>query len=305
MTDFSKSLFYCSSLSIIMGNGRSEKSMPSNRLLEANIELAEMQSKYDPAATKYVNRHEARKRNIEELKIKIEQIKLLKDEDFIPDRCKVYLSKFYGYLKYGKFTVPAGTPFMPIEKGNLVEVESIKLLSRLDNRPYEKNEQRFTNVYLSGIPDIIVNDYIIDVKSSYDADSFFRNLHGDLSDVYFWQMQGYFYLTGIRSGEVSFCLVETPKAILDKIIADILSKNNKYTESELRSKFSYDDIPEEDRRIKFLVERDDEAISKIPERINNCRKFLAYLEEQRKVPRIATRDLLSQTETTSLEPDAE
>src|SRR5882757_5186469 len=106
MTDFNKSLFYCSNLSIIMGNGRSERNLPSNRLLEANIELAELKSKYDPAATKYINRHEARKRNIEELEAKIEQIKLLKDEDFIPERCKVYLSKFYGYLKYGKFTVP-------------------------------------------------------------------------------------------------------------------------------------------------------------------------------------------------------
>lgn len=288
-----------------MGSVTSERKLPSNRLLKANIELGELYKIYDPSATKNIKHQESRARRIEEVKAKIEQIKLLRDEDFIPDACKTHLAKLYGYLKYGKFTIPTGSVMPQVEKGNLVESESIKLLSRLDNKPYEKNEQRFTNVYLSGIPDIIANDYIIDVKSSYDADSFFKYLYWGISDLYWWQMQGYFYLTGIRSGEISFCLVETPKAILDKIIADVLLKNDKYTETELRSKFSYDDIPEEDRRIKFLVERDDEAIAKIPERINNCRKFLTYLEEQRKVPRIATRDLLSQTDTVSQEPDVE
>lgn len=297
MTDFNKALFFCSHLEKIMNNGTGERKLPSLRVAEAKIELAELESKYDPYATKYIDRQVRRKQKIEEQKIEIQQLELLKDEDFIPDKCKTYLSGQYSYLKYKKWSLPTGEALPHIEKGVLVEPASIEMLGRLDKKSYSKNERKFTNMYLVGIPDIIIDDYVIDVKNSYDVGTFFANLHKPLSAIYWWQMQGYFSLTGLQKGEISFCLLSNPQKTVDKVVADLMAKGTYYSEDEIRANFNYDDIPEEERRIRFLVERDDEAISKIPDRVNNCRKFLTSLEEQRTEIRIAKNVLLDQTDT--------
>lgn len=288
-----------------MGDGRGDNKLPSLRLAHEKAKLIEMQAELEIALAKSSRSQESRIAKIEKKKAKIKELELLSDEDFIPDTCKMYLSKFYGYLKYKKWTAPTGELPAYIEKGNLVEQKSIELLGRLDSKPYEKNNQLFSNVFLSGIPDIIHDDYLIDVKSSFDTSTFFKNLYCGLSDAYWWQMQGYFYLTGIQNGEVSFCLTSTPQAVLDKIITGLSARGTKYPEDEIRANFNYDDIPEADRRIKFIVERDDKAISKIPARVHSCRKFLIALEEQRHTPRLAKHDPLAHADTVSLEPGEE
>jgi hypothetical protein len=284
-----------------MDEGNGGKKLPSVRMAHEKAKLAELQIEHDLIAAKSSRSQAGRIKKMEERRAKILELEPQKDEDFLPDCCKTYLAGFYGHFKYKKWTVPTRGPLPQFDKGILVEPEAIKMLSSLDGRQYEKNEQRFANVYLCGIPDVVVEDYIIEVKNSYDAGTFFKNLYSGLLERYWWQMQGYFYLTGIQRGEVSFCLMPTPEKILEKIIADIMSKNSGYSEAEIRDGFNYADIPESDRRIKFMVNRDDEAISKIPGKIHNCRKFLISLEEQRHTPRLAKHDPLAHADTASLE----
>ena len=51
-----------------------------------------------------------------------------------------------------------------MKKGIEVEQESIDLLSMFLKKPFAKNTERFSNKYITGLPDII-DDGIIDIKS--------------------------------------------------------------------------------------------------------------------------------------------
>ena len=60
-----------------------------------------------------------------------------------------------------------------IDKGNAVEVESLAFISKeLDIPSLVKNEESFENGFLTGTPDAILDEYIIDVKNSWDCFSF-------------------------------------------------------------------------------------------------------------------------------------
>jgi hypothetical protein len=89
----------------------------------------------------------------------------------LSDTAKSYLKELYVFHKYGKETVGESERSKYTMKGVSVEDNSIKLLSRLDNAYYSKNEDFFKNDFICGTPDIIVKSEnvftkIIDIKSS-------------------------------------------------------------------------------------------------------------------------------------------
>ena len=81
--------------------------------------------------------------------------------------CKSYLEalaieNMYGYSKdiWSK----------AIDKGIAVEDQSIQLAQEvLDMGEMTKNEEFFENEYLTGTPDVLNEDFVLDVKSSLDA----------------------------------------------------------------------------------------------------------------------------------------
>mgnify|MGYP001978134333 CR=1 FL=1 len=55
-----------------------------------------------------------------------------------------------------------------LDKGNAVEVDSLDFIkTHLNYKQLEKNEESFENDFLTGTPDAILDDHIIDVKNSY------------------------------------------------------------------------------------------------------------------------------------------
>lgn len=140
---------------------------------------------------------------------------------------------------------------------------SIEMLNRLDGKGYSKNEKKFDNEYLIGVPDIIdfENRLVVDIKSSWNIESFMQNLNKELNVDYWWQVQGYMAILGFDKAEVSFCLISTPPHLLETTIAKIAG--DLYSEDYVRRKLTVDDIPECERRLRFVVERDEEAIQKI------------------------------------------
>lgn len=227
---------------------------------------------------------------------KVEELAKSKDEEPLSQTAKSYLKKYYAYLKYGKWSASLDKGNKYTNKGKLGEPDSIALVSRLDKRQYSKNSVRLTNEYLTGEPDIIhiiadgADLYIIDVKTSWDIETFMDCLGKDLNPLYWWQIQAYFALSGASTGEVSYCLVDTPESILlkeryylsERMNAAIdSSKDEEYLAAErtLINNMTFGDMPEPDRRIKFTVERDDEAISKMYRRIEKAREYLAEIEQ--------------------------
>ena len=133
--------------------------------------------------------------------------------------------------------------------------------------------------------------YIYDAKTSWDVETFFDNLDKDLNPLYWWQIQGYMALTGCDFSEVSYCLVNTPEVLLEGEKYALLKRFDVVSEedptfkkaySELLNNMTFDDMPIEARRLKFTVERDEEAIQRIYKRIKKCREYIFRLQEQHK-----------------------
>lgn len=290
-TDFSTSLFHCSTLAKIMNDGK-EKT-PLQMWEESTLLLEEEQIKYKAIAKKDGKMAIRKLEKIKALMIRLSELDAVKDMELLSEGAKTFLVKVYAWKKYHKwsFSPSDGDYYGYIQKGADVEDKSIELVSSLDDRPYKKNRIRFQDDFLTGEPDIIDENYIIDVKSSWDLETFLTFISKPLPAIYWWQMQGYFSLTGAIRGEISFCLNSTPEHILVREI-EKKGQHLKYPSMEwLLNKYTYDDIPENERRIRFIIERNDEAISRIPSKVHLAREYLFLLQEMHKETRLASCDL--------------
>lgn len=167
-----------------------------------------------------------------------------------------------------------------LDKGNMVENESIELTERvLDLDLIVKNESYFENEFICGTPDIIMGDTIIDVKSSWSAHTFPFFLDEELPNKdYYYQVQGYMALTGATKGMVVYCLINTPEEIvLDEIRRTSWSRHEldvtEETEAEVRQQHEFDHIPEVNRVKAYHIERNDEVIQAIYDRVNECKIY--------------------------------
>lgn len=170
-----------------------------------------------------------------------------------------------------------------ITKGLQVEEDSITLYSQHKGRFFKKNESRFNNEYIAGTPDIILDNEIIDVKSSYDIFTFYNSKMGGLNKDYYFQLQGYMALTGAQKAKLVYCLVDTPNAIflreLNSLkwqmgVVDDSDKLFQEAANKLEENMRYSDIPIEERVHEIDIERNDSDIQKLYTRIKECRKWI-------------------------------
>jgi hypothetical protein len=211
----------------------------------------------------------------------------------LSDTCVSYLKEVYIYNKYGKEPVGGSERSKYTLKGRAVEHESIFMLNRIDSDNYVKNEQRFTNEYLTGEPDIIIlgedgnASKIIDIKSSYDFATLLSNYGNSLNPLYHDQVQGYMALTGATEAEVCYCLVNMPQEIIEGEKRRVFYIMNPATEESVDYKkeieriefnMTFDEIPINERLLRFKVAKDDAFINRVYARIDECRKWLADFE---------------------------
>lgn len=311
MTNFSKTLIPCAKIGQLIGNSEAYQKMLYDKLCN---DLAEEQAKYDSYddRIKSMKKGQNKLESIEKIKVAIAEAEPTKDEFTLSPGFKTFLKEIYAYAKYNKWSVVEGTPNQYTSKGQIVENLSIELINRLDGRQLVKNKEKLSNHFLVGIPDTFEGEsifdaqYIIDVKSSWDIRSFFDVLDKTLNPNYWWQMQGYFALTGASEGEVSYCLISTPESLINEQKQRVQRNMQPITdqdwielgniEKEIEANLSFDDIPEVQRRIKFNVRRDEAAIAKIYEKVDLCRKYLADIEHLHLNPEAWQRDMLPTSE---------
>lgn len=102
-----------------------------------------------------------------------------------------------------------------ILKGIHQEQDSIDLLNAVRFENYKKYEHRAENEWLTGSCDIITEDLIIDIKSSWSLDTFPATSYElkDLSD-YEWQGRAYMWLYDRPRFELCYVMVSTADDIL-------------------------------------------------------------------------------------------
>jgi hypothetical protein len=195
-------------------------------------------------------------------------------KDPLGETCKSYLDEIIIYLKYG---IRKDVTSKYLEKGLLAETDSIGLLLAIDGIIYSKNSQRFDNGVITGEPDIILEDKIIDVKSSWDLFSHVKNKK--VNPKYEWQLLGYMELTGIKKAEVIHLLVDTPETLVTDELRRTswklgMMELDTELEEQIRANMKFDQVPLEDRVIRFDVEYDEEKISKMYDKLQLCTNYI-------------------------------
>ena len=170
------------------------------------------------------------------------------------------------------------------DKGNTVEDEAINLaMDTLEVGFIYKNEESFSNEWIKGTPDVNT-DILLDVKSSWDATTF-PFFEDELPNKdYFYQLQGYMWLTGKQSSFLCYCLINTPFEIVEDEVRLEHWKQQSIDESEeirdfVEAKHNFDHIPKEKRIKTFVIERDETVIEEIKTRIELCREYYNKLIE--------------------------
>lgn len=165
------------------------------------------------------------------------------------------------------------------DKGIQVEDESINLVNEvLDVGFIYKNEENLSNDWITGTPDVNTEDVLLDVKSSWDATTF-PFFETDIPNKdYFYQLQGYMWLTGKQQSMLCYCLVDTPELMVEDEVRRAHWKLNLMEENldlrdEIQKKHIFNQIPK-NRRVKvFYVQKDEQVIEQIKERIEQCREY--------------------------------
>jgi len=165
------------------------------------------------------------------------------------------------------------------DKGNEVEELSIALCNDVLNLGFiYKNEEHFENDWIMGTPDVNTDEILLDVKSSWDATTF-PFFDTELKNKeYFYQLQGYLWLTNKTEALLCYCLIDTPLQIVEDEIRREHWKASLIEESlDLRafvqSKHTFGHIPKEKRLKTFKIIKDDVIIENIKTRIEECREY--------------------------------
>lgn len=275
MTNFNDVLIRCSCIGKIMANGKgSVLTEKQSAELERLQGLPSRTEKQEATLQEYIAKRDA--------------------PPELSETAKSYLKEVYMSYKYGKESLGGSERSKYTIKGRSVEDQSIMMLSRIDGLPYDKNQERFTNAYLTGEPDILVRDEngnitkVIDIKSSWDGASLLSNIGNPLNPLYYWQVNGYMALTGATEAEVCYCLVNMPQEIIEGEKKRIFYTMNPATEENvdykkaierLENAMTFDEIPIRERVVRFSMKRDEEIIQKIEKRVIQCREWLQDFEK--------------------------
>lgn len=171
---------------------------------------------------------------------------------------KIAKEQFYGYNTELKTK--------PMIKGTDWEQVGIDLLNNVRFTNYTKNEERVTNDYMSGCCDIITDDLIIDIKSSWSLETFpATTLEAESSD-YEWQGRAYMWLYDRPSFELIYTMYTTPDELL--------------TEWDNLSIHRVDHIDPAKRITVVRYERDAQYEELIIERLRHCSEYYSqYVNE--------------------------
>jgi len=146
-----------------------------------------------------------------------------------------------------------------INKGNLQENDSIALFNSVMFSNYSKNTERLNNEWLTGEADIVADDQIIDIKTSWSLETFPATLEEGINKLYEWQLRAYMMLYDKNYASLVYCMVSTHPSLLN--------------EWENLSLHQVDHIAPEKRITTLLFTRDIELEEEIKVRLHHCTEY--------------------------------
>lgn len=183
---------------------------------------------------------------------------------------------------YNKFGIRQEINSRYLDKGNLQEQLSIELAETLlDCGALFKNDEYFNNDYVQGTPDVITDEVVIDVKTSWSKATYFKHYFNEELEnkIYEWQLKAYMWLTGRQVSYLCYCLVPTPEMLIEDEIRRVSWKKgegaavSEETEQEVREFLSVDSVPVWNRVKSFKVELTGEDIKKMKEKVELAKEY--------------------------------
>ena len=201
--------------------------------------------------------------------------------EVLSQTAKSYIEDLFNELEFG-YRKEFSSRYT--DKGLEMEDEAIQFASeQFDWEFVVKNTERFTNNYITGEPDINTDNLLADIKCSWSLDTY-PMFEVDLKNKdYYWQLQGYMWLTGKAEAELVYCLMNTPLQIVEDEVRRAHWKAGLIDEDidlrhEVQTKHNYDNIPSKLRVKRYIVERDEKAIEKIIEKVEIAREYYKMLK---------------------------
>lgn len=152
-----------------------------------------------------------------------------------------------------------------LEKGSLVEPDSLELFNNVFGRQAVKNTERRTDDYLTGEADTLDDDEVIDIKSAWSVATFPicpEDVASAQRSLYEFQLRGYMRLWNKPRARIAYCLVDTPEKLIgfEPLAMHVVSH-----------------IPEHLRVTTWTIERDMEIEARIVEKVKHARAYYAQV----------------------------
>lgn len=190
----------------------------------------------------------------------------------LSETAKTYLKQLWIENNFGRYKEFSSKY---TDKGNENEEQGITLVSRHFGELFVKNEKNFSNDFLTGTPDVIHEDMILDNKCSWDIFTF---MDSDMTTLYEWQGRAYMELTGCTKFKLCYTLTDASERIIFEEARRLSYRADESVTLEeiiegVRSQLTYKDIPREKKVKVFDLTHDPELIEQAYEKIIHARTF--------------------------------
>ncbi len=171
-----------------------------------------------------------------------------------------------------------------LEKGNYAEEDSLTLATNYSGILLVKNKETLQNDFIKGTPDVI-KPRGKDVKTCWDIHTFIRKTERIAKDDYYLQLWGYMWLTGQKTFDLTYTLVNAPEHLIvsaktRRMYSEGLEDGSKELtkmEEDIEREMTFGDIPEELRIKTFEFTFDLELVTNVKNRVIEARNYLNKL----------------------------
>lgn len=202
------------------------------------------------------------------------------------------LLRQYGKVVYNKKVATTGDPMSFLKKGTDMEGEAVELLSKIDKVKYKLITENAENKFLIGRCDIFTPENIIDIKISWNVNSFLKSRTSKVDAKYWYQMQGYMELYNVDESELVFVLLNTPPELIERERVKLINKfmvgeidRDKYEldMENIESAFTYSNIPLSKRYFRYKIKREPQIFKTVYDKVEKARQWLVQFEKDMKI----------------------
>ena len=210
------------------------------------------------------------------------KLKADKDAGNLSETAKTFVEDKWLFDTFG-FAESIKNQYM--DKGNECEQDSMDLVTQvLEGGFRSRYNTKLQNDYVIGTPDIVLQDCVEDIKTSWNLKTFFN---AELSKMYFAQAQCYMWLTGKEKYRLIYALVPTPQSMVLNECEKLVYKYGKNYDNEdyiaecqqiQRNNDLIKELPIEKRVKVFAFDYDSNYIETLKGKIEKAREYYNTLK---------------------------